>query len=536
MKTIRGLYLLPLAIFLLSAIVTFSPTADAQMIRSLLVGVDEKDKSSYVKNVEKINQFLDQVMNVKDGDEQVCYVNRDRFDWTTRSSTSLSERIEQWVKKNSPDKNDVVFIYYSRPSEDTDHVARLHTLMKRMRCRLKILVTDTDIHTAGNVNRSGQTNRSNLPAWVVSMLFLEHKGFLYLTNRAENEVAFGDTNGGWFTDALVDTLYMAGAKANENEPELWKAVLTETQEQTKQLFKKNIPDSTLEMMEVKSQTPQLIGELPVPHPSVHALLVTTDIIIDKAVSDWNHTRIRGLLLNAESFGICNVHLKSLRSSEGRVTPDEIRAWVKSVRPRESDTVFIYYSGYAGDTVDAASQKELVQALEDAIKSRNVKQSRLQMLMVDTYEVGPGLVIPDYSTAYPQTVVHNLFIEHKGLLHLMSSADDELAFADRYEGGWFTDAFIDTLYNIRENEDYPKQVPDNGPDRPFVEWKEVFEEMRNITTDVFNKRYPREFVEQSGRHPKYPANFSSAKVLEALDQSGIKKSQTPQAHELPKRND
>ena len=34
-------------------------------------------------------------------------------------------------------------------------------------------------------------------------------------------------------------------------------------------------------------------------------------------------------------------------------------------------------------------------------------------------------------------------------------------------------------------------------------------------------------------PAAPAQ--NIKVLEALDQPGIKKSQTPQAHELPKRN-
>lgn len=526
-----------IVIFLLSSIVVFSPTADAQKLRSLIIGVDEKEGNSrYVKNVENINQLLDQIMDAKEGDERVCEVDRVRFDWSARSSTSLSQRITQWIEDARPDKNDILFIYYSRPLEHPDEVKQLQTQIEPVPCRLKILIEDTDIHSVGNIERSNQTGRSNLPPWIIKALFLEHKGFLYLTNRSENEAAFGDTNGGWFTEALIDIIYLAGAKANENDPELWKGVLNETQEQMRQLFKKNIPDSTLEMMEVKSQTPQITGEFPAPHPSVHALLVTTDIIIDKAVSDWNHTRVKGLLQRAKQFGICNVNIQSLRSSENTVTPDEIRAWVKSVRPRENDTVFVYYSGYAGATVDADSQQKLIKALEDAIKSRNVKQSRLQMLMVDTYQVGPGSKIVDFSLPFPQTVFHNLFLEHKGFLHLTSNSGDELAFGDIYSGGWFTNSFIEALYAVREDENAPKQVPDNGSDRPFLEWKELFEETRNITTELFNRRYPTEFETEAGRHPKYPANFSSAKVLEALDQSGIKKSQTPQAHELPKRND
>ena len=532
MKAIRWLYPLSLVI-LLSAVIIFSPTAEAQKIRSLLVGVDQKEgNSSYVKNTGRINQLLDQVMDAKDGDERVCEVDRIRFDWSTRSTTSLSKRITRWIENSRPDKNDIVFIYYSRPLEDTDEVEQLHALMKPISCRLKILITDTDIHSAGNIERSNQTGRSNLPPWIIKALFLEHKGFMYLTNKSENEVAFGDTNGGWFTDALVDAIYAAGAKANENDSELWKGVLAETREQTQQLFDKNIPSSTLQMMKFKGQTPQSVGEFPTLHPTIHVLLVTTDIILDAEVSNWNHTRMKGLFAQAEGFGLCNVDIQSLRSSESRVTPDEIRAWVKGVRPHENDTVFIYYSGYAGDTVDAASQQELIQALEDAIKSRNVKQSRLQMLMVDTYQVGPAVVSSGFSSSYPQTGFHNLFLEHKGLLYLVSSSENELAFGDIYKGGWFTDSFIEALYAVREDEGYPEQVPNNGPDRPFVEWTEILEETRDVATDLFKSMYPSEFENTEN----YPTNFSSAKVLEALDQPGIKKSQTPQAHELPKRSD
>ena len=532
MKAIRWLYSLSFVI-LLGTVVIFSPTAEAQKIRALLVGVDQQDgNSSYVKNIQRINQLLDQVMAAKDGDERVCEVDRVRFDWSARSSTSLSKRITRWIENTRPDKNDIVFIYYSRSLEDADEVEQLQALMEPISCRLKILITDTDIHSAGNIERSDQRSQSDLPAWIVRALFLEYKGVLYLTNTSENEVAFGDTNGGWFTDALVDAIYTAGVKANENDPELWKGVLAETRERTKQLFEKNIPDSTLEAMEVKSQTPRSIGELPAPHPTIHVLLVTTDIILDAEVSNWNHTRIKGLFAQAEGFGLCNVNIQSLRSSESRVTPDEIRAWVKGMRPQENDTVFIYYSGYAGETVDADSQQKLIKALEDAIKSRNVKQSRLQMLLVDTYHVGPGVIIPDFSSSYPQTVFHNLFLQHKGLLYLASSSENELAFGDIYKGGWFTDAFIEALYAIREDEAYPEQVPNNGPDFPFVEWKEVFEETRDVAIDLFESRYPSEFENTEN----YPTNFSSAKVLEALDQSDVKKSQTPQAHELPKRSD
>ena len=49
-----------------------------------------------------------------------------------------------------------------------------------------------------------------------------------------------------------------------------------------------------------------------------------------------------------------------------------------------------------------------------------------MLIVDIYQLGPGLVIPLFSHGLStKREVQNLFLQHEGLLHLTSKSDDEL---------------------------------------------------------------------------------------------------------------
>ena len=535
MKRIRWFYLLPLVTsFLTFSVAVFTPAASAQKMRALIIGVDEQEADSpYVENVERINSLLDQVMVAQVGDEEVCELERIRFDWTTRSNTRLTNRIERWVKDNSPDPNDVVFIYYSRQVEDPREFDQSLMLIKQMSCRLKILITDTDIRSNRETARTQRTQEVRLPGSVVRDLFLKHKGFLHLTNKTGSEDAFGDSNGGYLTQALLEAINTVGKYASRSrEFGSWSEVVDRTNKLTADLFTKNIPKRTLQLMETKSQTPEVIGELPTSHPTIYALLVITNHLTDKEASDSNHDRMKGLLSGLESHGLCNLQIESLYATESMVARDQVKDWARTVSFGENDTVFIYYSGYDGRAIGQEdTQRKFVQDLEEAIKSRGARRSRLQMLIVDIYQLGPGLVIPNVGQIYPQIAAQNLFLQHKGLLHLTSKSDDELAFADQYAGGWFTDALINTLYDLSAEEDGANARANRG----FLAWEELFEETRKATMEVFDSRYPAAFEQAEN----YPRNFSSAKrreMLDALNERSIKKSQTPQAHALPQRAD
>ena len=134
----------------------------------------------------------------------------------------------------NPGADDVVFVYYSghgkidRRKADSlvlmlpDKNLSRHQLakaMERLRCRLKILITDScssGPRVTAQTNLNTKRDSFDVDKIVDSPdigesfidLFLEHKGFLNLTSTSEGEFAFGDNHdGGWFTLAFVKVLY-----------------------------------------------------------------------------------------------------------------------------------------------------------------------------------------------------------------------------------------------------------------------------------------------------------------------------------------
>ena len=537
MKSIRGLHPLLFLTVLLSFAAVFAPFAHAQNIYALVVGSDSDTEGQYAENVNKIANLFKEIKD-KDICEEMAVV---RFDAENPSGTPASERTAAWLENVNPAANDVVFVYYSRVHRTDDEGVDLDDLASKIRempTRLKILITDTDLQSIDDAEEIDSTDLSDISASVLRNLLIKPKGFLHLVSNSPNEFSFGDAdNGGWFTQALVDAIAEA---ADADGPASWMQVLEKTKETTKKLYERNAPnfsddlETTMEHLE-KSQTPMAREALPRISAALHVLLVIEDTadVADISVAALNHQRMRGLFRGAENHGICDVKMTSLVNSESTMTPRKVKAWADAVNPSENDTVFIYYSANDSNPEEADSRSELLKSLETAIKSSNAKKSRLQMLIVDTYRVGPALNVPRFGLPYPQTTFHNLFFEHKGLLHLVSRSEDEFSFGDGFGGGWFTRALVEAMYEIREREDFPPQVPNNSRDRKFLRWKEFVEEVRHRTTNIFAKNYPDGFEDPEN----YPDGFSEEdqkEVLEALENESVEKSQIPMARKLPKK--
>ena len=528
MKSIRWFHLLPLVTLLLSSTMIFTFPTEAQTIRALLVGNDS-NVPEYSKNMDRVVKLLRAIAT-----QEVCTVDDVRVDYVMSNITPPPEQAKDWLENVRPGANDIVFVYYSAVEDFLDQEEVVSKLDK-MPGRLKIFITDTDFHVVENAESASETNSPDPSKSVLENLFVQQKGFLHLTSKSESEFAFGDANGGWFTQALIDAIY--AAPANEDSPVTWQDILKMTQAGAKESYGKNSDNFSDELKTAmdlasikKSQTPTVLSDFPTLTATVHALLVIDDTADtgEQSVSTVNHTRIRGLLREAQNLGICNLHIETLRSSDNNLTQDKIMAWVEALQPRENDTVCIYYS--ANETVsDPDVQRDLLKHLEKAIEAEKAKKSRLQMLIVDTYRLGPTVRIPRFGLPYPQTAFYNLFLEHKGFLYLVGKSENELSFGDGSDGGWFTRALVESIYEIRKREDFPPQVPDNGEHRAFLKWDELVEKT--------GEKIKEQLFEHAGfkDEANYPESFSDEqleKLLEGLEDA--RESQTPQAYKLPKK--
>ena len=528
MRAFRGFHLFPLITLLLSSTMVFTFPTEAQTIRALLVGSDT-NIPEYTKNMDGIIKLLRAVAT-----QEVCAVEDVRVDSVMSNSAPASEQTKNWLENVRPGGNDVVFVYYSAVDDFLDQEEVVSKLDK-MTGRLKIFIADTDFRIVETTESISEFSNADLSKSVLESLFVEHKGFLNLTSKSESEFAFGDANGGWFTQALIHAIY--AAPTNEDKPVTWKDILKTTQAVTQESYSKNsdgFSDELKSAMDIadikKSQTPTVLGGFPTLTLTVHALLVIDDTADagKRSVATINHTRIHGLLREAETLGICNLHIQTLRSSENSLKLDKIEAWAEALQPHQNDTICIYYS--ANETgPDADAQGDLIRHLEKIIEGENVKKGRLRMLIIDTYRLGPAVQIPRFGLPYPQTSFYNLFLEHEGFLYLVSKSENELSFGDGSDGGWFTRALVESIYEIRRREDFPSQVPDNGEYRVFLEWDELIGKT--------GEKIKEELFKHAGfkNAKNYPEGFSDEareKLLKDLET--VEESQTPQARELPKK--
>lgn len=219
--------------------------------------------------------------------------------------------------------------------------------------------------------------------------------------------------------------------------------------------------------------------------TLHALLVIMDddpkigsgVSVDKK-------RVQQLLGSVQN-GICEVKTTTLLSSRDTATREEILSWVKNVNTASDDIIFIHYSGHGGMVENGKTflategkwlfRSELVNAIE---------QLKLPRLTILTTDCCSSLVQPDLKpmlqesrgmTRLTERVLRNLFLEHKGFLHLTGATEKQYAWSNSRTGGWFTKNLIEALdSNPDENQD------------SFLSWEEVFVKARENTEKTFRQ--------------------------------------------------
>ena len=247
--------------------------------------------------------------------------------------------------------------------------------------------------------------------------------------------------------------------------------------------------------------------------TLHALLVIMDddpTIGDSVVIDQK--RVSNLLLQLQNQGVCSVKKKVLLSSQDLATTDQVKKWLREVRPGSNDVVFVYYSGHGAmienmETFIALQggsllRKDLVETMARA------RDCRLKILITDACSSAVRVPVEDaFANPTLKSTLRNLFIEHKGFLHLTAATEGEYAWGDTRRGGWFTNPLVKTIL-----EEWPDPNGDN-----FVSWKDVFESAKKKTMQFFAESEPR----------------FSAELKADLRARGIT-SQTPKYYSLPTR--
>ena len=250
-------------------------------------------------------------------------------------------------------------------------------------------------------------------------------------------------------------------------------------------------------------------------PVIHALLV----IMDGDPSNFkqyeaNERRVINLLRRVKNKNVCELELTVLRSNS-RVdpdllpTPEQILDWIAALNPRRNDAIFIYYCGPGGGGREEAesgtyfdldgaelSRKEIV----DKLKVSPAAECRLKMLITDTSVVeAMNIETPDFSSRTSAAANYNaaraytqLFVEHAGFLHLTSATEDEYAWGDATNGGWFTNALVASI----------NAHPDAAA--RFVGWNEIFTATQKRVADFIEKNSER--VGEKIQHPKYYGDF------------------------------
>ncbi|MDE0555770.1 MAG: caspase family protein [Candidatus Poribacteria bacterium] len=187
-----------------------------------------------------------------------------------------------------------------------------------------------------------------------------------------------------------------------------------------------------------------------------------------------------------------------------------------MRVEPNDVVFIYYAGHGGMNANKETflategkylyRRELVNALE------SVELPRLICLITDCCSslvqsaIEPSLQSSRSGARPAGEVLRNLFLEHKGFLHLTSATEGQYAWSNVRNGGWFTMSLVNAM----------QTDPDGNRDR-FLSWEEVFVRTRENTERLFSQ-----------------TTFTAAQQAK-MRQLGIT-SQTPKAYALPTHGD
>lgn len=256
----------------------------------------------------------------------------------------------------------------------------------------------------------------------------------------------------------------------------------------------------------------MVCVIPADAQTVHALLIIMD---DDPKIGTNVKVDRKNMLNLLASvhnELAEVKTTTLLSSKDEATRNGVLEWVRNVKAATNDIVFMYYAGHGGMKSNGQTflategewlfRSELVNAIEQ------IKSPRLTILITDccsslvSSNVDPTMQSNRSMTRLTERVLRNLFIEHKGFLHVTAATEKQYGWSNIFTGGWFTKNFIEAL----------NSNPDENKDK-FLTWKEVFETARQNTEKTFSQ------------------TTFTAKQQQDLKKRGIT-SQTPKAYSFP----
>ena len=278
MKALRGLPLFALLIILLGSIVVLTPTTAAQTIYVLLI-IDDGNPSNAPQHNASKNKMERVFRDIKreagipyELAELKSNVDEDSPEWMSE------DNILKWTREVEADRDDAVFVYFSGHGGAHRSTKELYLTLPGGKfdrkvladaidgipCRLKILFTD-----ACSFGVPITLPYVNTLKKAYANLFLEHKGFLNVAAAVEGEYALGNSYGGIFTRAFVDTMLFVD-KLGDDGFVSWEEVFKETKKKTHTYFEAflaspNMPDSirdALTEIGQQSQRPKYFGELP----------------------------------------------------------------------------------------------------------------------------------------------------------------------------------------------------------------------------------------------------------------------------------
>lgn len=256
----------------------------------------------------------------------------------------------------------------------------------------------------------------------------------------------------------------------------------------------------------------IVCVIPADAQTVHALLVIMDgdprIGTNVKVDQKNIVQLLGSIENE----LCEVKSTTLLSSKDQATREGVLQWVRNVHTDKNDILFIYYAGHGGMNEKNQTflvtegkwlfRSELVNAIEQ------VKSPRLTLLITDccsslvTQKIDPNLQSSRSMTRLTKKTLRNLFLEHRGFLHVTAATEKQYGWSNVVTGGWFTKNLMEAL----------NSNPDENRDN-FLTWEEVFETARRNTEKTFNQ-----------------ATFTTTQLRD-MERKGIT-SQTPKAYSFP----
>ena len=279
--------------------------AEARTFHALLIIMDaDRTLSEQAQvNQQRMEEFLNNIEASLAHKKVDCAVKIDLLASSAEhpEKEATANNILNWLQNVRPAHDDIVFVYYTGHGKaDTEGEKELYLLlpqanfyrhklvnaMKRLQCRLKILVTEncsSGPRVAASTSSERQLHKFDVNkiadspdlADTFTHLFIQHKGFLDITSASEGEFSLGDdSKGSWFTTAFVKAICRLN-NLDQNPQDgfvSWMEVFAATRARTMASFDRYIQRATgqhlqsakwrLRQVGQTTQRPKYFGELP----------------------------------------------------------------------------------------------------------------------------------------------------------------------------------------------------------------------------------------------------------------------------------